>query len=1750
MTAPAVGAARSFDRVLAELQRVRRTSATQATALCPAHDDHNHPSLSVTYLPGERRVLLHCFAVGCSATDITAAIGLEVSDLWDDPLRPCEVCGKDSVPDAAGRYIHDHCAGREPQPRRPRTKVNRLGRLPAEIATPDAPQREVVSPERETARYEHIDLNGEVVAASVRYESVVLHADAEQQVTEKTFRQEYTDGRGGWISHKPAGLRVPLWRLPEIRAAARTATPVYLVEGHKDALAVEQAGALATTNIAGALGFTAEDAEDLRNVIVRVVCDRDLAGYERGARIARLLHGVATAVELYLPATTTAKSDTYDHLGAGFGLDQLVPVTAERLEALAMAEQVKDKVSQLVRPDREARARWARAAEDAQRAPKRASEDQRLAQRWVADAAARVEQIAELVRQLAGSPHATPAETTAARGALQAAAGQVAELHALCGVDPSASLTALLGRLHGEDPAEDSDDDEADVPDNVVRFVSKDPGEGPPAPARRIPIVDRDEWRYSDGTDNGFARAVYKWQRGPARGMPGHWAVMAPLPFVHARVNRRDGSGHRERTDYLLSVDEQDRPKTFHRDSLKTGQWANTLGVQLAFDAKIVAAAATAIDDMASRAPVREATPQVNPDTGLLDLPAEPLDQYFECSPLDPEVALDRWRDIVDEASIAPKLALAMGASAIAPFVRELGLSAHTFSMTGAAGQGKTIALAVVAGIWGDVTRHGRMFSTWNTSTQGLPGELGETAILPCYRDEFGLGNLTKAQTASFIYQIAEGTSRTRLDRNYDPKRSRSWKGIFFSTGNGKLTDGIDAGSSQGIPRRVVELSTPISVDSAQGLRLFNADVHRPSGLVQQAYGHLGKQIAETVTITVARGYLLQAYELMSCPEGEVELVARHLYGHIAGALMIDDLLGTEQMLTQAAVACAEDYLASWAPPKSEADRILELVEDSLASHLTAWPTREQYIALQKPKDFPGSAVPMHGFDRQFMGLRDEESGWVAVFPWAWKAFVAEADINSSLACQQLEERGILRRPAKARSNGEYQTLVAVYEDGQRRVKRMYQLHLPDPDTEPLFEDDFSGPNPAPEAVNPSGVTGAVTGVTGAVTGSATGADTALTRGVTGVTGESDQHLYTRVADHFVSGSEAGEDKVATAPIRWLDRAGTVGWASAMETAGVCVVCGVRCTMTVGDLVIHPPCWERTTRQERARLLAQREVPAEEEWVGLAKPWPGCAVCDQPASHARHGVPLHAGECVEAFDAGQTRPAPKSAAEESPAAGRGEVRASGRARGERFAADSAVLDATTAWLSNGARSELPAIRHAGDLAEWAVAMRLGFGGTARHLPEPGRVWLDVDLCDRLGLPVEAFESMEDAAAALTAARQTEFFQGAVEAGWTIAGAEDKPWVKLHQGSKSVVITGVSWGAGRYDALLADQPSASELAGRLGLLCRTVGFPYTVTPAMTGLNSMEYMLADGLPKVPVPDVPYNDIAANPSWISLEAIEAADPQGFVHVYDRRKSFLAGAGNALVGDGAFIHHPTGCDWDPAVAGFYRVEALGAGEQPLPFLGGFDVLNPASVPGGSSGWVSAAAMAFLQQLGVPVRVAEAITWPVGGRRLKSWQAHIKQAGETLEQLAAQGDPAATALLANRIFKGIYTDGFGALARTDFRSPLEPARRYRPHWRAEIIGTHTANTLRAVKRIHDASTVSPVAIGLTDAIAYLGRTTDPADAWPGQGSDSLTNPALGKFKPAGYMRIGEWLEAMADNANARRPVSQIRLVLDRGHRW
>ena len=69
-----------MDELRSRLGSVRPT-ARGYVALCPAHADRN-PSLSVAEAD-DGKLLIKCFA-GCDATDIVAALGLELSNLYPD----------------------------------------------------------------------------------------------------------------------------------------------------------------------------------------------------------------------------------------------------------------------------------------------------------------------------------------------------------------------------------------------------------------------------------------------------------------------------------------------------------------------------------------------------------------------------------------------------------------------------------------------------------------------------------------------------------------------------------------------------------------------------------------------------------------------------------------------------------------------------------------------------------------------------------------------------------------------------------------------------------------------------------------------------------------------------------------------------------------------------------------------------------------------------------------------------------------------------------------------------------------------------------------------------------------------------------------------------------------------------------------------------------------------------------------------------------------------------------------------------------------------------------------------------------------------------------------------------------------------------------------------------------------------------------------------------------------------------------
>ncbi|WP_018878955.1 hypothetical protein [Thioalkalivibrio sp. ALE9] len=80
------------ERLLARLEKVKRTGAGRWLACCPAHGDRS-PSLSIRETD-DGTVLVHCFA-GCGAAEVMQAVGLELRDLFPpkapdarSPLRP------------------------------------------------------------------------------------------------------------------------------------------------------------------------------------------------------------------------------------------------------------------------------------------------------------------------------------------------------------------------------------------------------------------------------------------------------------------------------------------------------------------------------------------------------------------------------------------------------------------------------------------------------------------------------------------------------------------------------------------------------------------------------------------------------------------------------------------------------------------------------------------------------------------------------------------------------------------------------------------------------------------------------------------------------------------------------------------------------------------------------------------------------------------------------------------------------------------------------------------------------------------------------------------------------------------------------------------------------------------------------------------------------------------------------------------------------------------------------------------------------------------------------------------------------------------------------------------------------------------------------------------------------------------------------------------------------------------------------
>ena len=180
---------------------------------------------------------------------------------------------------------------------------------------PDKPKEQKLS---KVAEYDYYDEAGELLFQKVRYVD---------QDGRKTFRQRRPVEGGQWVYSLGDTPKV-LYNLPAVRAAIASNTPIYVVEGEKDADTLISRGIVATTMPGGAGKWLEIHTMALAGGTVDIVADNDEVGHQHAADVFRKLKEVGCDVALW---RSPSKKDVYDHLAAGLKLEELIPLDPEGL---------------------------------------------------------------------------------------------------------------------------------------------------------------------------------------------------------------------------------------------------------------------------------------------------------------------------------------------------------------------------------------------------------------------------------------------------------------------------------------------------------------------------------------------------------------------------------------------------------------------------------------------------------------------------------------------------------------------------------------------------------------------------------------------------------------------------------------------------------------------------------------------------------------------------------------------------------------------------------------------------------------------------------------------------------------------------------------------------------------------------------------------------------------------------------------------------------------------------------------------------------------------------------------------------------------------------------------------------------------------------------------------------------------------------------------------------------------------------
>ena len=267
-----------------------------------------NPSLSIGQ-GNDGRVLVTCHRGSpCSVNEICEAMGIEKTELFPPKDR-------DDTP-----------------PQKVKVKAERSGKLTL------------------VKSYDYRDADGKLLFQKQRFID---------EKGKKTFRQRRLDHETGEWSYQLGDVPRVLYRLPEITAALREGSGIWIVEGEKDADNLVEAGFEATTMPNGAgswdeLHTEAITQANVKGASIVVVSDNDEVGRKHAAHVVSTLR--AAGCEVIAAVPPSGYKDVSDMIEAGIdlsSLDDLVdgeqPALPEEASSPEPVDAGDDKMAELLR---------------------------------------------------------------------------------------------------------------------------------------------------------------------------------------------------------------------------------------------------------------------------------------------------------------------------------------------------------------------------------------------------------------------------------------------------------------------------------------------------------------------------------------------------------------------------------------------------------------------------------------------------------------------------------------------------------------------------------------------------------------------------------------------------------------------------------------------------------------------------------------------------------------------------------------------------------------------------------------------------------------------------------------------------------------------------------------------------------------------------------------------------------------------------------------------------------------------------------------------------------------------------------------------------------------------------------------------------------------------------------------------------------------------------------------------------------